>query len=187
MNDFNLNDNKWLTDMFAMRTKWIPAYFRHEPMSGLMRTTSRSESENHFLGQITNPHLSLIEFLSHYDTAIDSQRFINGKNTHDSNYKTPDFKTHLQIEREAAAFYTHKIFYDVQDEIFSSLMHCCSLSVQESDSCSTFVIHDIEADYRINDSFVEAKYEVRYVPDQCSAQCTCLRYECYGLLCRHIF
>ncbi|PWA66145.1 FAR1 DNA binding domain, Zinc finger, SWIM-type, MULE transposase domain, FHY3/FAR1 family [Artemisia annua] len=77
--------------------------------------------------------------------------------------------------KEAADFYTHTIFYDVQDEIFSSLMHCCSLSVQESDSCSTFVIRDTEADYRIKGSWVQAKYEVTYVPDPCSAKCTCLR------------
>ncbi|PWA71483.1 FAR1 DNA binding domain, Zinc finger, SWIM-type, MULE transposase domain, FHY3/FAR1 family [Artemisia annua] len=175
MNDFNLNDNKWLNDMFEMRTKWIPAYFRHEPMSSLMRTTSRSESENHFLGQITNPYLSLVEFLSHYDTAVDSQRYIYGKNTHNSNYTTPDLKTHLVIEKEAADFYTHTIFYDVQDEIWASLMDCCSLSVQESESCSTFVIRDTEADYRIKGSWVQAKYEVTYVPDPCSAKCTCLR------------
>ncbi|PWA62956.1 zinc finger, SWIM-type, MULE transposase domain, FHY3/FAR1 family [Artemisia annua] len=181
MNDFSLNDNKWLNDMFEMRTNWIPAYFRHEPMSGLMRTTSRSESENHVLGQITNPYLSLVEFRSHYDTAIDSQRYIYGKNTHNSNYKTPDLKTHLVIEKEAADCYTHTIFYDVQDEIFSSLMHCCSLSLQESDSCSTFVIRDTEADYRIKGSWVQAKYEVTYVPDPCSAKCTCLRYKCFEI------
>ncbi|GKB92717.1 FAR1 DNA binding domain, zinc finger, SWIM-type, MULE transposase domain containing protein, partial [Tanacetum coccineum] len=28
---------------------------------------------------------------------------------------------------------------------------------------------------------------VKYVPSDCSVQCTCLRYECYGLLCSHIF
>ncbi|GJT34165.1 FAR1-related sequence 5-like protein, partial [Tanacetum coccineum] len=124
MLDFKLNDHKWLDDMFGMRYNWIPAYFRHEPMSGLMRTTSRSESENHFLGQLTNPDLTLVEFLSHYDIAIDSQRFKYGKNTHDSNYTTPDFKTHLQVEKEAAELYTITLFYDVQDEIWSSLMHC---------------------------------------------------------------
>ena len=160
IDDFNLNENKWLSDMFEMRPKWIPAYFRHEPMSGLMRTTSRSESENHFLGQITNPNLSLVEFLSHYDTAIDSQRFIYGKNTHNSNYTTPDLKTHLQVEKDAAQLYTITLFYDVQEEIWSSLYHCCSLSVQESDTCSTFLIRDTQADYRINDSWVQGKYEV---------------------------
>ncbi|GKA07510.1 FAR1 DNA binding domain, zinc finger, SWIM-type, MULE transposase domain containing protein [Tanacetum coccineum] len=142
--------------MYLMRSKCIPAYFRHESMSGLMRTTSRSESENHFLGQLTNPDLTLVEFLSHYDTAIESQRFKYGKNTHVSNYTTPDFKTHLDIEKEAAELYTQTLFYDVQDEIWCSLMHCHSLTV-------------------------------KYVLSECSVKCSCLRYETFGLLCRHIF
>ena len=78
-------------------------------MSGLMRTTSRSESENHFFGQLFNPHLSLIEFLSHFDTAMDSQRFKYGKNTQNSKYTTPEFKTHLEVEKEAAELYTHTL------------------------------------------------------------------------------
>ena len=158
--DFELSEHKWLHDMFEMRSNWIPAYFRHEPMSGLMRTTSRSESENHFLGQVTNPHLSLIEFLSHFDTAMDSQRFKYGKNTHDSKYTTPDLKTHLQVEKEASQLYTHTLFYDVQDEIWASLYHCCSLQVRQHDTSFAYVIRDTEADYKINGVLVEVKYEV---------------------------
>ncbi|XP_022023459.1 protein FAR1-RELATED SEQUENCE 5-like [Helianthus annuus] len=41
--EFNLEDNDWLSDIFALRESWIPAYYRMEPMSGLMRTTSKSE------------------------------------------------------------------------------------------------------------------------------------------------
>ncbi|KAK9070415.1 hypothetical protein SSX86_010817 [Deinandra increscens subsp. villosa] len=48
MNDYDLASNKWLYEMFEMRGMWIPAYFRDEWMSSLMRMTSRSESENHF-------------------------------------------------------------------------------------------------------------------------------------------
>ena len=71
INDFDLHDNKWLGEMFVMRERWIPAYLRDVHMAGLMRTTSRSESENHFFGKWTSPHLSLVEFLSHHDTAIE--------------------------------------------------------------------------------------------------------------------
>ncbi|XP_022041902.1 protein FAR1-RELATED SEQUENCE 2-like [Helianthus annuus] len=38
---FNLADNDWLSDIFALRESWIPAYYRMEELSGLMRTTSR--------------------------------------------------------------------------------------------------------------------------------------------------
>ncbi|KAK1414750.1 hypothetical protein QVD17_30501 [Tagetes erecta] len=39
--DFDLSDNNWLADIYDMRESWIPAYYRDELMSGLMRTTSR--------------------------------------------------------------------------------------------------------------------------------------------------
>ncbi|XP_074299421.1 protein FAR-RED IMPAIRED RESPONSE 1-like [Silene latifolia] len=47
---YGLSDNEWLDTMFDRRASWIPAYFRDLFMGGLMRTTSRSESENSFFG-----------------------------------------------------------------------------------------------------------------------------------------
>ncbi|XP_074383461.1 protein FAR1-RELATED SEQUENCE 1-like [Apium graveolens] len=43
--EFKLEDNNWLLDMYCMRSSWIRAWFRDAPMLGLMRTTSRSESD----------------------------------------------------------------------------------------------------------------------------------------------
>lgn len=48
IDEFDLQGNTWLALMFEIREMWIPAYFRELPLSGLMRTTSRSESENYF-------------------------------------------------------------------------------------------------------------------------------------------
>ncbi|XP_074299085.1 protein FAR1-RELATED SEQUENCE 5-like [Silene latifolia] len=48
ISSYGLTDNKWLDTMFDKRDSWIPAYFRDLFMGGLMRTTSRSESENSF-------------------------------------------------------------------------------------------------------------------------------------------
>ncbi|GJU46903.1 retrotransposon protein, putative, ty1-copia subclass [Tanacetum coccineum] len=52
INKFELGENKWLGDMFDLRESWIPAYLRDVHMAGLMRTTSRSESENHFFDEM---------------------------------------------------------------------------------------------------------------------------------------
>ncbi|PWA63008.1 FAR1 DNA binding domain-containing protein [Artemisia annua] len=74
------------------------------------------------------------------------------------------------------------------DEIFESLFHCFSLSVQDDDTSLTYMIRDIEVDYTtIHGVSVETKYEVTYVPASCDIKCSCLKYEFYGLLCRHIF
>ncbi|XP_021971763.1 uncharacterized protein LOC110866927 [Helianthus annuus] len=50
--EFNLADNDWLSDVFALKESWIPAFYRIGFLSGLMLTTSRSESENHLFGQV---------------------------------------------------------------------------------------------------------------------------------------
>lgn len=149
INDFKLEENKWLADMFKMRESWIPAYLRDEPMAGLMRTTSRSESENHFFGKWTSPYLTLVEFLSHYDTAIEYQRYIERKNDHDSRYRKPVLKTNHQLEKEASVFYTHTIFYDVQDEIYSSYSHCMSVNILQIDDVERYSIRDMQAENRI--------------------------------------
>ncbi|XP_076931422.1 protein FAR1-RELATED SEQUENCE 5-like [Bidens hawaiensis] len=41
VNEFGLIDNSWISTMFGLRSMWIPTYYRDEPLSGLMRTTSR--------------------------------------------------------------------------------------------------------------------------------------------------
>ncbi|GJW41729.1 FAR1 DNA binding domain, zinc finger, SWIM-type, MULE transposase domain containing protein [Tanacetum coccineum] len=113
-------------------------------MAGLMRTTSRSESENHFFGKWTSPHLTLIEFLSHYDTAIDYQRYIERKNDHDSRYKIPAFKTDLPMEKEACKLYTRTLFFDVQDEMFASYKYCIALSVVQTENTETYSVRDTQ-------------------------------------------
>ncbi|GJY16072.1 protein FAR1-related sequence 5, partial [Tanacetum coccineum] len=40
MEEFKLENHKWLTKMFNIRTTWILAYFIDSPLCGLMRTTS---------------------------------------------------------------------------------------------------------------------------------------------------
>ncbi|XP_071708510.1 protein FAR-RED IMPAIRED RESPONSE 1-like [Rutidosis leptorrhynchoides] len=48
MDDFSLKNDSWFKYMFDIRSSWMPAYFIETEMFGLMRTTSRSESENAF-------------------------------------------------------------------------------------------------------------------------------------------
>ncbi|GKA32100.1 protein FAR1-related sequence 5 [Tanacetum coccineum] len=43
MEEFKLENHKWLTKMFDIRSTWILAYLIDSPLCGLMRTTSRFE------------------------------------------------------------------------------------------------------------------------------------------------
>ncbi|KAK9071910.1 hypothetical protein SSX86_008341 [Deinandra increscens subsp. villosa] len=90
INDYDLVSKKWLYEMFEMRVMWIPAYFRDEWMSGLLRMTSRSESENHFFSQVTNSQMTLLDFINHYEPSLEIRRHTHQKNDHDSRYTFPN-------------------------------------------------------------------------------------------------
>ncbi|CAI9263758.1 unnamed protein product [Lactuca saligna] len=53
----------------------IPAFFKHIPLSGLMRTTSRSENENSAFHQNTHYGSTLVHFMMSFKAAMEKQRF----------------------------------------------------------------------------------------------------------------
>ncbi|XP_076917320.1 protein FAR-RED IMPAIRED RESPONSE 1-like [Bidens hawaiensis] len=46
--ELELDKNKWLTDMYKNRFDWIPAFYRDEPLFGLMRMISCEEEGGYF-------------------------------------------------------------------------------------------------------------------------------------------
>ena len=104
LEEFGLSDHDWLNTMFGIRELWIPAYFRDLFMGGLLRTTSRSESENSFINNFTNSHLTLVEFWVRYSSALESQRHAQIKYDVDCKTKVPDLVTPMEIEKHAASF-----------------------------------------------------------------------------------
>ncbi|WOH00390.1 hypothetical protein DCAR_0519749 [Daucus carota subsp. sativus] len=103
-----------------MRESWIPAYFRDKPMYGLIRTTSRSESENFFFSQFHQSGSTLSEFYIRFESAMDKQRNETKNLNHvDSSAKPATIST-LFLEDDAAELYTREIFYKIQEEILAA-------------------------------------------------------------------
>ncbi|XP_035834159.1 protein FAR1-RELATED SEQUENCE 5-like [Helianthus annuus] len=146
--EFNLEDNDWLSDIFALRESWIRAYYRMEHMSGLMRTTSRSESENHFFGQVCNSKATLVEFMTHYETAIEAQRHTYRKNDHESRYKRPQLKSSYKLlEGQVVDIYTKSIFCDVQAELIG-VADCINQRYEDQpDGFVKFYVNDFQQPY----------------------------------------
>ncbi|KAL2905311.1 Protein FAR-RED IMPAIRED RESPONSE 1 [Bienertia sinuspersici] len=86
---YDLMNNTWLQHMLQIRQNWIPSYYRNMPMSGGMRTTSKSESENNFFGKFKTPHVTLLEFWMRYQSAMDSQRHKQSKLLSESKSSKP--------------------------------------------------------------------------------------------------
>ncbi|KAL4567248.1 hypothetical protein LXL04_022825 [Taraxacum kok-saghyz] len=182
MDDYDLHTNSWFSDMYEARSTWIPAYFKDYHYSGLMRTTSRSECENRFFGSLTNTDMHLIEFISNFETAMESQRHVQRKNDHLSRYTTPDNISKLVMEADAIKIFTRSIFYDIQREIQSSIITCYSFKVEDMGDTTKFSIKDTDTDLKR-----AGEYEVMFVISNTTIRCSCSKFETTGKLCRHCF
>ncbi|XP_023769753.1 protein FAR1-RELATED SEQUENCE 5-like [Lactuca sativa] len=73
LEEFKITDNNWMKTMYDRRF-WIPAFFKHIPMSGLMRATSLSESQNWSFQTTTLTGSYLIMFMMTFDSVMERQR-----------------------------------------------------------------------------------------------------------------
>ncbi|XP_031099056.1 protein FAR1-RELATED SEQUENCE 5-like [Ipomoea triloba] len=117
MEEYNLSDDTWFSQLYEARANWIPAYLQDIFMGGLLKTTSRSESENSYYGNFTNHHCTLVEFYMQFNSVIEEQRYKQGKLNAECEGSFLEIKTPLGIERQAAAVYTTTMFYEFQKEL----------------------------------------------------------------------
>ncbi|GJZ08942.1 FAR1-related sequence 5-like protein [Tanacetum coccineum] len=99
--DFGLQNHKWMKKMFNLREMWILAYFIDSPLFGLMRTTSRSESENSFFKSFTSPGSTLVNFMMSCESAMERQRYRQEALDFKTLDAAPKCETVLGIERHA--------------------------------------------------------------------------------------
>ncbi|VFQ89133.1 unnamed protein product [Cuscuta campestris] len=177
MADYNLTEHSWFKSLYTLRKFWILAYFRDLFMAGLLRTTSRSESENSFFDDFTNRNFSLVELLMQFQSAMEDQCFKFTCLNSESESGIPVFKTPLKIEKQDASLFTLSVFYDVQKEICASCFSCAIVCIQNSEDASEYQISDVSGMIST----------VRYCARDGTTHCSCKNYERIGLLWRHIF
>ncbi|KAD3066994.1 hypothetical protein E3N88_34874 [Mikania micrantha] len=114
---FHLGDHVWLSDMYAIRSQWVPAYFRELPLCCLMKTTSRCESSNASFKVNSSGANTLVQFVLCYDTSIESQHYRQRLAEHQTSYRPFQNLTGLEIEKHAFEIYTRSLFLEVQKEI----------------------------------------------------------------------
>ena len=179
IDEFGLTHNAWLSHMFAIRDMWIPAYFKDLYLGAVLRTTSRSESENNFFSNFTNPHLSLVEFWMRFESAMELQRHNQLKADNETASSLPQLKTNRDLERHAARMYTYSNFYIFQDELWIACMDCEVDDKKEIEEGFLITI----ADSSRKDG---KRRHVIYNPSTHIAHCSCKMFECEGIPYRYI-
>ncbi|XP_058774181.1 protein FAR1-RELATED SEQUENCE 5-like [Vicia villosa] len=183
ISDFKLEENGWLSQMFDIRSMWIPAYFKDIFMAGILRTTSRSESENSFFGNYLNKNLSLVEFWMRFDSAIEAQRHKELLADNDTLHSFPELKLQMDLEKHGREVYTHENFYIFQRELWSACVDCGIEEKKEKGENSLFFIID---NIVVNGNKLSKCREVVYQLSNHIAHCSCKLFESEGMPCRHI-
>jgi hypothetical protein len=124
LEEYDLSDHTWLTDMYDIRHRWVPCYFKHIDMCCLMKTTSRCESSNAMFKVNTNSSNTLLQFLMCFDTALDGQRHKQRELEFSMMTTTPTMLTGSPIEQHASEVYTPALFLEVQREILRGMFSC---------------------------------------------------------------
>ncbi|XP_057745380.1 protein FAR1-RELATED SEQUENCE 5-like [Arachis stenosperma] len=69
IDEYNLHNNTWLSDLYDDRRIWVPIYFKGEFWAG-MWSTQRSESMHAFYGGYLHSKTSLVQFVHEYDNVL---------------------------------------------------------------------------------------------------------------------
>ncbi|KAL7584683.1 hypothetical protein Lser_V15G46220 [Lactuca serriola] len=182
INEFNLEDKRWFSDMFELRDKWIPAYFSDTRMSGLMKTTSRSESMNSFFNTYSQSGNLLLHFMMNYDTTIQKQRNTQQELDHQTKKAVYKFISPRPIEKHAAKVYTSTLFYEVHKEIYKGSWYCQYEHLATKNEWELYKVEQLN-----KNSDLKTKFEVEIKLPTNNVKCTCEHFNRFGTLCRHAF
>ncbi|GKA70797.1 FAR1 DNA binding domain, zinc finger, SWIM-type, MULE transposase domain containing protein [Tanacetum coccineum] len=176
--DLGLQNHKWITKMFDLRHMWLPTYFIHSPLFGLMRTRSRSESENAFFKNFTNHGSTLVNFMMCFESAMERQCYrqeVLDFRTFDSARK---LHTKLTIEIHACKLVTlgtiSLLFQN--GKYYEECWACQIQEFKKEEGCEI-----VRKQGKVVDSKVVRN------PEDGSVECTCRHFLRYGFLCRHVF
>ncbi|PNY09356.1 protein FAR1-related sequence 5-like [Trifolium pratense] len=179
MIEFELEKNEWLSHMYDIRSMWIPSYFRDILLGGILRTTSRSESENSFYGNFLNPNVSLVEFWMRFESALDAQRYKELLADNNSLHTLPKLKLDRGLERHGRDIYTRENFYIFQNELWAACVDCGVENRNQKDGMD--ILHIID-----NNETNRKVREVVYNISDSIWNCSCKMFEAQGIPCRHI-
>ncbi|KAI3825564.1 hypothetical protein L1987_07055 [Smallanthus sonchifolius] len=179
---YSLANNQWLKDMYDIRDRWVPAYFREIPLCCLMKTTSRCESSNAAFKINSSSANTLVQFMLCFETKIDSQRYRQRMSEFKTSTSTFVGTTDLPIESHAFSIYSHEIFFAVRNEITKGKLFCY---ISNTDTVDDIFVFQVTHLARRNDA--THVFQVRFNSVDNSASCSCMGFTRIGYLCRHIF
>ncbi|XP_016199107.1 protein FAR1-RELATED SEQUENCE 5-like [Arachis ipaensis] len=172
IDEYNLHNNTWLSDLYDDRRMWVPIYFKGEFWTA-MQSTQRSESMHAFYGGYLHNKTSLVQFVHEYDNVlgVKEQRELED-DAADSRGVIPCATT-SPMEKQFQKEYTTSIFRDVQIE-FVKKANCRVSTVDEQ---GPLVCVKVEEEKLLNDTILCVPYDVHFDRSTQELHCECNLFE----------
>ena len=125
-------------------------------MSGLMKTTSRSESINAFFGVFAKFWDDLVFFINKFDQAIEEQRMKHAELEVETRTTIPRMLSPSKIEAQLCDVYMRTIFKEVQKELNMVVWYCTHQCIEERDDVKVYKINRFskQSDIRLRTRYV---------------------------------
>ncbi|XP_073015699.1 protein FAR1-RELATED SEQUENCE 5-like [Primulina eburnea] len=178
MNCANLVENDWLSLMYELRHKWVPAYFNHVFSAG-MSSSQRSEISHVFFKRYVCSKNSLMDFIIRFNKALRHQRHNELVADHTDMNERPKVKSNWPMELQMVNVYTKNKWLEFQNEI--SLSH--GYYVQQASIGIEFGVYNI-INFQGSSS---AKHRLlTHDIQRDDISCSCMKFQFEGIPCRHM-
>ncbi|XP_047253883.1 protein FAR1-RELATED SEQUENCE 5-like isoform X2 [Capsicum annuum] len=171
---YDLEDNNWLKNTFAIREKWSMTYGRNTFSAG-MRSTQLSESFNASLRGYLKSDLDIVQFFKYFQRSINDKRVNENKSNFDMTQKIPILKVKLPLMIHVREVYSPTIFDIFQNEWERSLL----VSIKDCYDEGEVYTYKVSSLGTVKKHVITVKRSVTQVSSSCKL------FEFWGILCRH--
>ncbi|XP_010257333.1 PREDICTED: protein FAR1-RELATED SEQUENCE 5-like isoform X2 [Nelumbo nucifera] len=171
---YDLKENSWLQRQFSIKEKWAMAYGRNTFCAD-MKTTQRTESLRSALRRHLNSDTDLIDFLKHFEQAVEDHRSEELQADFQMSQSDPRMIAPVKMLIEASKVYTHAVFEKFQEE-YKKFLACDITCCGEVGTVSF---------YKVTMEGKPHEHMVTYDSANETLECSCKKFEFDGVLCCH--
>ncbi|RYR16127.1 hypothetical protein Ahy_B04g073070 isoform I [Arachis hypogaea] len=178
--EFNLERNRWLSDLYDERRMWVPIYFQGKFWVG-MRSTQRSESMHAFYGGYLHFKSGLIQFVHEYDNVLGNKEQKELEDDAADAKGVVPCSSSTTIERQFQREYTTSKFREEQQE-FRKKGDCLVRGATHEGNLFYLIVKEQYILYREPRSWNNI---VEFDPLTHKIRCECNMFASRGILCCH--
>ncbi|KAI9194739.1 hypothetical protein LWI28_008819 [Acer negundo] len=174
LDKYDLRGHDWLQSLYNARAQWVPVYFRDSFFAAI---SPNQGFDGSFFDGYVNQQTTIPMFFRQYERALENWFEREIEADFDTICTMPVLRTPSPMEKQAANFYTRKIFAKFQEELVETFVYTAN-RIDGDGAINTFRVAKFEDDNKA--------YIVTLTYPEMRANCSCQMFEYSGILCRHV-